>query len=160
MNTAYLLLGSNIGNRENYLLQAAELIEKKIGKITSASSLYNTSAWGNENQNDFLNQAVRIKTNFSAEEVLKIILSIEKELGRERNTKWAARIIDIDILFFNQEIISSKDLTIPHPYLHERRFALIPINEIDPNFIHPILNKTVRILLEKCPDKLPVIAAK
>ncbi len=156
MNMAYLLLGSNIGKREIYLSLAAELIENNIGKIISKSSVYSTSAWGNENQNDFLNMAVCVETSRvlgTAEELLQTILEIEKQIGRERNKKWEARIIDIDILFFNQLIFKSANLQIPHPHLHERRFVLVPLAEIASELIHPVLNKSVQELLIECEDK-------
>ena len=157
MNTAYLLLGSNIGKREAYLYNAIALINKKAGKVIGQSSLYTTKAWGNENQNDFLNQALCVETNFSAEELLQTILKIEKQLGRTRTQKWEARTIDIDILFFNPQIINSSTLTIPHPHLCERRFALVPLAEIALELIHPVLKKSVSELLKDCNDKLEVI---
>ena len=163
MNTAYLLLGSNLGNRESYLSQAIKLIEKSTGIVIAKSSIYNTKAWGNTEQNDFLNQVVCVKTKLSAEELLQIILGIEKELGRTRSQspvasrqKWQPRIIDIDILFFNQHICTSTHLHIPHPHLHERRFALIPLAEIAGELIHPVLKKNIKQLLAECKDKLDV----
>src|SRR5690349_6009474 len=123
MNTGYLLLGSNLGDRKNYLSKAAELLEIHVGKITSKSMLYNTAPWGVDNQDDFLNQAVRVETKLSAHQLLENILSIEEKLGRIRTKKWEARTIDIDILFFNADIIRTDNLTIPHPFLHQRRFA-------------------------------------
>ncbi|MBI3501226.1 MAG: 2-amino-4-hydroxy-6-hydroxymethyldihydropteridine diphosphokinase [Bacteroidetes bacterium] len=156
MNKAYLLLGSNLGERENYLLDAKAQVKKNIGKIISESSLYNTAAWGKESQNDFLNQVISVETNLPAEKLLEAILSIEKKMGRERNKKWEARIIDIDILFFNDEIIRTKNLTVPHPHLHERRFALVPLAEIAADFIHPVLKKSIKSLLRECKDNLEV----
>lgn len=157
MNKAYLLLGSNMGNRKKYLYSAIELITKNIGEIISKSAIYSTSAWGNENQSSFLNQAIHVNTNFSAEELLEGILYIEKKLGRERKKKWEARIIDIDMLFFNKEIIHSKQLTVPHLHLHERKFALVPLTEIAKDFIHPVLKKSVKNILKECKDKGTVI---
>ena len=155
-NIAYLLLGSNIGSREKHLKDSIESIEKHIGTVTSKSSVYRTASWGNENQDDFLNQAICIQTKLSAEKLLEKILSIEKKIGRVRTTKWESRIIDIDILFYNSGITNTANLTIPHPYLQERKFALVPLNEIASDLIHPALNKSVKILLEECRDTLDV----
>jgi 2-amino-4-hydroxy-6-hydroxymethyldihydropteridine diphosphokinase len=156
MNSTYLLLGSNMGNSTEQLSTAIKQIEKKIGTITVGSNLYATAAWGNTSQPDFLNQVIEIATHLDATETLKEILSIEKNMGRIRTVKNAPRIIDIDILFFNNEIINRSDLIVPHPEIPNRRFVLTPLNEIAPKMIHPLLNKTIEQLLLKCPDQLAV----
>jgi 2-amino-4-hydroxy-6-hydroxymethyldihydropteridine diphosphokinase len=156
MNSTYLLLGSNMGNSTELLSNAIEQIENKIGPLLLQSNLYATAAWGNTSQPDFLNQVIKIATNLQAVETLEIILSIEKEMGRIRTVKNAPRIIDIDILFFNNEIINRIDLIVPHPEIQNRRFVLTPLNEIAPQMIHPVLNKTIDQLLSFCPDQLAV----
>jgi len=156
MNNTYLLLGSNMGNSIKQLSTAIEQIEKKIGTLLLGSNLYATAAWGNTSQPDFINQVIEVATQLDATETLKEILSIEKNMGRIRTIKNAPRIIDIDILFFNNEIINRSDLIIPHPEIQNRRFVLIPINEIAPQMIHPLLNKTIDQLLLQCPDQLAV----
>lgn len=156
MNKTYLLLGSNMGNSRQLLLQAIKLIKKKIGRVTRQSKLYATAAWGNTNQPDFLNQVIVVETTLGAAEIIKNILSIETEMGRIRTVKNAPRIIDIDILFFNKEMIREKDLTVPHPEIQNRRFVLVPLNELSPGLKHPVLKKTIHQLLEACPDTLDV----
>jgi len=156
MNKAYLLLGSNIGNSHKQLAAAAKLIKKNIGKITRQSNLYVTAAWGNTKQPDFLNQVIVVETTCTAEETIKTILQVEKQMGRVRTIRNAPRIIDIDILFFNKEVIQEKDLVVPHPEIQNRRFALVPLNELSPGLRHPVLNKTIHQLLETCPDTLDV----
>ena len=156
MHIIYLLLGGNIGDRIATLQQAQALINVHIGNILKPSELYETAAWGVENQPNFINQVISVETTRSPEEVLKQIHFIEKALGRTRHQKWHARTIDIDILFYNREIINTKDLTIPHPFIQERRFTLVPLQEIAPDFIHPTLNVTITELLEDCNDSLPV----
>jgi len=152
MHKVYLLTGSNIGNALQNLHRANDFIENQIGKIEAKSLVYKTEPWGNKEQEIFLNQLIVVQTNFSAPEVLKNILAIETKMGRNRHIKWEPRIIDIDILFFDDEIIDETDLKIPHPFIHERRFALIPLNEISPNFLHPVYNKTISELLQTCTD--------
>ena len=156
MNTTYLLLGSNMGNSLVLLSTAIEQIEKQIGKRMLQSGLYATAAWGNSSQPDFLNQVIEVATSLDAAETLHTILAIEKNMGRIRTVKNAPRVIDIDILFFNNEIIIQRDLTIPHSEIQNRRFVLTPLNEIAPQMTHPVLNKTIHQLLIQCPDQLTV----
>jgi len=156
MNAAYLLIGGNLGNRLDNLAKAGMHIENDLGEIIKASSIYETASWGIAEQPDFLNQVLLIETKFSAEEIMQLILSIENKMGRIRTEKNASRIIDIDILFFNDEIISQQDLTIPHLEIQNRKFALIPLNEIAPNFLHPVFNQSIQNLLSTSKDKLEV----
>jgi len=157
MNTCFLLLGGNIGDKEDSLKKAVALLEQKLGSTPKKSSIFITGAWGNENQPEFYNQAIAIETILSAVELLKIVLEIEEQLGRKRNNdKWQERIIDIDILFYNNDIIDLPELKIPHPFIQERKFVLAPMNEIAGNFIHPILKKTIKKLLNECEDVLEV----
>ena len=156
MNNIYLLLGSNIGNSKATLSKAILQIEKRIGSVIRQSGLYSTGAWGNTQQPDFLNQVIIVETKLTALQTMHTILAIEKSMGRVRTVKNAPRIIDIDILFFNKEIIDLPDLTVPHPQMQNRRFVLIPLNQLSPNPKHPGLKKTVHQLLMHCPDKLHV----
>lgn len=157
MNQSYLLLGSNIGDRAAWLRKALGEINKRFGMIRLYSPVYETAAWGNEAQASFYNQAVRLETPLSAQELLSGLQEIEKEVAsRKRGQKWAPRTLDIDILFFNVDVFDEPGLTIPHPRLQERRFALAPLNDIAPEFYHPVLNKTVSELLAECPDPLEV----
>jgi len=156
INKTYLLLGSNIGDREQKFAQAKKHIEKKIGQIIRQSKLYQTAAWGKTDQADFLNQVIIIETKLSADKIMSFILNIEKKLGRIRTIKNAPRTIDIDILFFNKEIINQHNLSVPHPEIQNRRFVLVPLNELSPNLKHPVINKNIHYLLKKCKDKLNV----
>ncbi|MBC7936226.1 MAG: 2-amino-4-hydroxy-6-hydroxymethyldihydropteridine diphosphokinase [Rhizobacter sp.] len=156
MNKFYLLLGSNMGNSRLQLETAGKHINKKLGKITRNSKLYQTAAWGKKDQPDFLNQVIVVESGIDAIKGLSIILAIEKVMGRIRTKKNAPRIIDIDILYFNKDIINLPELQIPHPAIQLRRFVLVPLNELSPNFIHPALLKTNHQLLNTCEDKLDV----
>lgn len=156
MNKAYLLTGSNMGNQEEYLEQARQLINQHCGSILQSSHLYETAAWGKTDQPAFLNQAIEIETSLNARQLIRRILKIEKSMGRVRKEKYGPRLIDIDILLFNHEKHDYRFLTLPHPEMQNRRFALIPLAEIAPYKIHPVLNKTIRQLLEECKDELPV----
>jgi 2-amino-4-hydroxy-6-hydroxymethyldihydropteridine diphosphokinase len=156
MNEAYLLLGSNVGDRLSWFKKATGLIEEKCGKITICSSVYETAAWGLGDQPAFLNKVLRLHTALLPHELLSKILDIETGLGRHRHEKWGPRIIDIDLLFYNQEIINTPALIIPHPFLHKRRFTLVPLVEIAPQYVHPLLHKTTTELLHECVDPLDV----
>lgn len=156
MNKTYLLLGSNMGNSPERFTEALKFIATKIGKVTRQSAFYKTAAWGNPHQPDFLNQVIMVQTDLTPFEVLENIFTIEKTMGRIRTVKNAPRIIDIDILFFNNEIIQQKKLTIPHTEIANRRFVLIPLNELSPRLVHPVLNKTIEQLLLICTDTLDV----
>jgi 2-amino-4-hydroxy-6-hydroxymethyldihydropteridine diphosphokinase len=156
MHSAYLLLGGNLGNRIQYLQQARENIREQVGSIKKLSKLYETAAWGKTDQPSFLNQVVKVETALTPEEVLQSVNKIEIELGRIRLEHWGARVIDIDILFYDSLIQQTQRLTIPHPQLHLRRFTLMPLSEIAPELVHPVLNQSIKQLLETCPDELEV----
>lgn len=156
MALAYLLLGSNMGLSKALLANAADHIQQLIGPIQVLSSIYKSDAWGKEDQDPFLNQVLLVETSLSASDLLQALLKIEQQMGRIRSVKWGARIIDIDILFYDNEQIQNDNLIIPHPALAERRFTLIPLNEIAPDFLHPVLNKTIASLLLTCTDPLTV----
>ncbi len=156
MNIAYLLLGTNEGNRMDWLQFGLQQIEQDCGKAVKLSSIYETAAWGKEDQPDFLNMVVCIHTVLSPHELLHKIQDIELKSGRQRVEKWGQRTLDVDILFFNDDVIEDRELSIPHPHLHERRFTLMPLQEIAPGYIHPGTGKSVSTLLEECVDNLPV----
>ena len=157
MTEVYLLLGSNEGIPVENLRKAKILIAERAGKIANQSSLYETEAWGVKEQQSFLNQAILIHTSLSPTELLVTLKSIEKETGRVETIKWGPRVIDIDILFFGNETVDLPELKIPHPFIQDRRFTLVPMAEIAPNFVHPVLGKTMRTLLQNCTDNSVVI---
>jgi 2-amino-4-hydroxy-6-hydroxymethyldihydropteridine diphosphokinase len=152
MQQLFLLTGSNIGDSAAYLHEASENIASRVGSIVNQSGIYKTEPWGNKNQQDFLNQVLEVQTSLGPEEVLQQILTIELEMGRNRIEKWGPRVIDIDLLFYGNLVMQTQRLTIPHPLLHERRFTLMPLAEIAPEFMHPVLNRTMKKLLEVCQD--------
>ena len=154
MNKAYILTGGNLGDREQNLARARELLNEQCGTITAASALYETAAWGNTGQPAFLNQALEIQTPHNARQLIRKILKVEKQMGRVRKVKYDPRIIDIDILLFNAEITNYPFLQLPHPEMQHRRFALLPLAEIAPGIIHPVLKKTIAELLTQCRDDL------
>jgi len=153
---AYLLLGSNLGDRAARLAQARHDLAATAGRLVAASALYETAAWGLEDQPAFLNQVLAVETGLAAPALLAACLAAEQEQGRERLVRWAARTLDVDILFFGREIIASPTLTVPHPALPGRRFALVPLAEVAPQLVHPQLHRTVAELLASCPDPLTV----
>lgn len=156
-NQVYLGLGSNLGKRQENLALARQLIAVQIGDIVAQSSIYETAAWGLTDQNDFLNQVICINTEYEAPEVLAKVLAVELSMGRVREIKWGARLIDIDILYYNDAIITLDNLIVPHPFIQERRFVLAPLAEIAPDFVHPQLKQTNASLLAHCADTSEVI---
>lgn len=156
MALAYLLLGSNIGQSKSLLSIAADHIQQKAGPILLKSAIYESEAWGKEDQDPFLNQVLLIESSLSASHLLHSLLQIELQMGRTRSIKWGARIIDIDILFYEEQQIQLDALTIPHPAIADRRFTLVPLHEIAPDFIHPVHHKSIKTLLLECQDPLMV----
>lgn len=158
MHRCHLLLGSNLGDRTGNIFNALNIIELQIGPVLSVSTFYETEPWGFISSELFLNKAAIVETKHSSHETLSLIHQIEKDLGRERvnGSEYDSREIDIDILFFDDEIITTETLTIPHPHLHKRKFALVPLAEIAPEKIHPLFKKNIRQLLEECSDHLIV----
>jgi len=152
----FLLLGSNLGDKKYNLATAREHIKAAIGEIITSSSIYETAAWGKTNQPAFLNQVIQVKTSVTPEQLLQKINHIESEMGRIRVEKWGERLIDIDILYYNHEVVQTEKLHIPHPGIPERRFTLMPLTEIAPDFIHPVLQKSNVSLLQLCEDSLEV----
>lgn len=161
MSTVYLLLGGNLGDRMFYLHSAKNEIEKHIGTCIKQSSIYETVPWGFTHFNQFLNQLIVINSTLSPKEVMQAILNIEYSLGRVReNQQWKERTIDIDILFYDSLITQDPFLEIPHPLISKRRFALTPLVEIAPDYVHPVYDKTMSELLQICEDELAVIIYK
>lgn len=163
METVYLLLGGNIGDRRKIISSAIGLLNCNAGTVEQVSSLYETEPWGMSNAKSFLNIAVKLTTVLSVFQFLDELLKIEEQLGRTRNpltTEYESRPIDIDILFWGSKIIQTDQLTIPHPHLQIRKFVLVPLCEIAAEFIHPVFQKTIALLLDECPDNLEIVALK
>lgn len=152
MFEVYLGIGSNIGDSKMHLQNCIEALILNIGKVSNVSSMYETEAWGNQNQANFFNQVVQISTDILPFELLKKIKELETHLGRTKTEKWGPRVVDIDILLYSNFHFTAANLQIPHAFLKERRFVLAPLAEINPELIHPILVKKVGILLEECKD--------
>lgn len=153
----YILLGTNMGEKFQNLELAIVLMEKRGCEIIKKSSVYKTEAWGNTNQDFFLNQVVEIESKETPRNLLTLLLSIEESMGRKRIKKWEPRIIDLDILFYKEMVLDFADLVVPHKHLHERNFTLLPLQEIAPNFIHPIFNREINFLLSSSKDDCKVI---
>ena len=156
MNKAYLLTGGNIGDRRQHLSSAFASINKECGPVVKASAIYETAAWGKNDQPCFLNQVLEIQTSLLPRQLLKVVLAVEKKIGRVRQEKYGPRIIDIDILLYNDKVYQTPSLKIPHPQMQNRRFVLAPLAEIAPDLLHPGFKKTIRELLAICPDDLAV----
>jgi 2-amino-4-hydroxy-6-hydroxymethyldihydropteridine diphosphokinase len=156
-NGIFLLLGSNEGDGRQNLEQAERRIGAHAGKVVARSSVYKTEAWGLTRQADFYNRVLEIGSPHSPERLLEIVLTIEKDMGRVRREKWGPRLIDIDMLFYGQQIRNTPTLVVPHPGIPERRFVLVPLGEIALEFVHPVLKKTIGELLAECADRLAVV---
>jgi 2-amino-4-hydroxy-6-hydroxymethyldihydropteridine diphosphokinase len=156
MNTAYLLTGSNLGESASQLTLANQYISQKCGKIITQSAVYQTAPWGNQDQPFFFNQAIKLATELEPEALMQELLHIETLMGRIRTIKYGPRVIDLDILFFNDLIINKPMLQLPHPAMAERRFVLVPMAEIAPTQVHPVYNKTIQNLLIDCRDSSDV----
>ena len=156
---AVILLGSDIESRKGYIDKAVAILNQEVGTLVNESSFYESEPWGFESDTIFLNKVIVLKSTLAAGEMLRTCLDIEKRLGRKRKQGkgYSSRTIDIDILYLNNRIIKEDDLIVPHPRLHERRFTLLPLTEVLPDFIHPVLKKTQRELLESCQDHSRVV---
>lgn len=154
MKGIFLLLGSNLGDRIQNLRTAKDLLQVQPLTLIGHSSVYESAPWGDENQGWFLNMVLKIDTILEPEELLQACLDVEAQMGRKRLKKWGERIIDIDVLYYHNEILEKNALTIPHPGIPMRRFTLMPLAEIAPDEVHPLLNETQAELLDICPDDL------
>ena len=153
MKKIFLGIGTNLGNRENNLREVVIKIEEHIGNVLHASSVYETAPWGFNAENDFLNMVVKVETVYSPSELLKRVLMIESMLGRTRSEgQYTSRVIDIDILLYEDQVFDDKDLKIPHPLMHKRKFVLVPLCEIAPEMLHPVLKESFTALLDSCND--------
>jgi 2-amino-4-hydroxy-6-hydroxymethyldihydropteridine diphosphokinase len=156
MINVFLLLGSNLGDRDVFMRQAIAHIEADIAPVLEVSAIYETQSWGKADAPDYLNQVVLLQTDLPAQMVLQKILAIELILGRMREEKWGSRTIDIDILFYGDAIIDEPNLKVPHPEMHKRRFTLEPLAQIAPDFIHPLIKKNILALKNELIDELVV----
>lgn len=157
MKKVYLALGSNIGSREDFLKRSVAMLNETCGPVLSSSAVYTTDPVGFNSEVKFLNMVIMLETEMEASEMLHNIMLIEAELGRERIRKgYSSRTIDIDILFYGDEVIAEESLKVPHPRLHERKFVLVPLNEIAPDLVHPVFKKKIELLLASCHDRSEV----
>ncbi|MEZ0322961.1 MAG: 2-amino-4-hydroxy-6-hydroxymethyldihydropteridine diphosphokinase [Hydrogenothermaceae bacterium] len=151
-NEVYLGLGSNVGDRTKFLMNAVHILSEKLN-IIKTSRIYTSKPIGYIDQDIFLNMAIYCRTDMDLKSLFDFIKEVEKKVGRVERFRWGPREIDIDILFFNNEVYNSEDLIVPHPRLHERDFVLVPLIDINPKLIHPVLNKTVEKLLEEVKER-------
>jgi 2-amino-4-hydroxy-6-hydroxymethyldihydropteridine diphosphokinase len=156
LNTVVFLTGSNVGNSMAYLNLASQYLQQHVGTLQASSAIYKTEAWGLQNQAAFLNQVLIITTTLNANAIMPHINKVETEAARVRTIKNAPRTLDVDILFYNNDIINTKKLIIPHPQIANRMFTLVPLNQLIPNFIHPVHNHSINTLLKLCKDTLMV----
>ncbi|MBL1409888.1 2-amino-4-hydroxy-6-hydroxymethyldihydropteridine diphosphokinase [Sphingobacterium faecale] len=156
MNKIYILLGANLGAPIVQIGRAFDLLQDRIGEIVESSAIYTSEGWGVKDQPLFYNQVLIIETPLEKQECLTICQEIELELGRVRLVKWGARLIDIDIIYFNDEVYESKNLIIPHPLLQLRNFVLVPLCEVADGYIHPVLHVSNKELLSRSTDELIV----
>ena len=159
MEKCCVLFGSNMGDKNGIFAQACQLINNRCGRIVAVSSPYESEPWGFETEEWFLNRVIVVETTMAPEDLLRQLLEIERELGRVRHPEtegYTSRTADLDILYFGSRVICTDTLIVPHPRLHQRRFALIPLCELAPEWVHPIFGLTQAELLERCPDTLVV----
>lgn len=154
---AYFLLGSNTGDRANQLEKARSLIERYIGRISAKSRIYETQPWGYAEQADFYNQALEVRTLLQPKQILEVMKRIESEAGRTTGEKWGPRLLDVDLLLYDNMVINAPDLTVPHPRLQERNFALVPLMELASELRHPVLNLTIEELYWDSKDEMEVV---
>jgi 2-amino-4-hydroxy-6-hydroxymethyldihydropteridine diphosphokinase len=152
-NKAYIAIGSNLGDREEYLRSALRGIERVVGNIIALSPVYETEPWGETRQNKYLNAVCLVLTDLQPEQLLYGLQALERWMGKKKLTRWGPRTIDLDIIYYGEKIIVEKDLIIPHPNMYLRNFVLTPLMDIAPDMIHPVLKKTTRSLLSECPDQ-------
>ncbi|PSK97919.1 2-amino-4-hydroxy-6-hydroxymethyldihydropteridine diphosphokinase [Cecembia rubra] len=160
MGKLVLIIGGNLGDRLNFIFQATNLLIEAFGPNMEASSIYETEAWGGKSSGSYLNQVLVFQSSMKPHKVLEIIQSVENRLERKREVKWGNRTMDIDLLFYGDLCLDSKDLIVPHPFISQRRFVLEPLNELMPDFIHPSLKLKIRELLLRCKDNSAVLKYK
>ncbi len=152
----FLGLGSNQGDRKLNLKNSIKLLKSRVGKVLNTSAIYESEPWGVKNQNYFLNQVIEIETHIDPNDLLNICKNIEYDMGRKPEIRWGKRVIDIDILYYQSKVINQENLKIPHKLMHERKFVMIPLNDLNENHLHPILKITNKEILNKCIDSCKV----
>lgn len=153
MHVVLVGLGTNLGDRQANLNEAKRLLQQQIGGISAESNTYQTAAWGITDQPDFYNQVIQLSTSLFPLQLMDSILSIEESMGRQRIVKWGERLIDIDILFYDNLILTTPNLIIPHPFISQRRFVLKPLLDVQPAFVHPVYKKTIAELINCTSDE-------